>query len=154
MTGMSNSANNNLVFQIAVVTANSLTLTTLTSGLTAQSVQSSGTVIFYTNDEFTLGNGYGTSGMSGAGIYGTNGGQIIAPLLSEDDTNNWSQVSFPSLSWTGSGGGIGPAESLLLFDAATPDLTIIGNIDFGVTGGVSGSSGATFQITGTTFREI
>ncbi len=69
----------------------------------------------------------------------------------EDDTNNRSEVSFPSVEWTASGGSIGPSNGAIIYDLTTSDNTIVGYIPFA--GAQTATDGGTFAIHNITIRE-
>jgi len=71
-------------------------------------------------DELASGNGY------------TTGGQTITGLaLTEDDTDDRAELVFDDLTWTASGGDIGPTSGAMIIDDTTADKTIVGNLHFG-----------------------
>lgn len=72
--------------------------------------------------ELAAGNGY-TAG--GATMTLTGG------AVTEDDTNDRGQAAFDDVTWTASGGNIGPTPGAIMFDDTTTDDTIVGYIDFG-----------------------
>ncbi len=51
--------------------------------------------------------------------------------MTEDDTNDRCEVSFDNVSWTTSGGDIGPTPGAIIYDDTTADDTIITYLDFG-----------------------
>jgi hypothetical protein len=74
-------------------------------------------------DELANGNGYTTGGITLAGV-----------TVTEDDTNNYTEVAWNNVTWTASGGSIGPTPGAIIYDntAASPQAdTVIGYIDFG-----------------------
>ena len=70
--------------------------------------------------------------------------------VSEDDTNDRSDVTWANAQWTASGGSIGPSPGAILFDDTTADDTVIGFIDFG--SDQTATDGGTFTITNITVR--
>ncbi len=86
------------------------------------------------DDELATGNGY------------TQDAKTLAnTTVTEDDTNDRAEMSADDVSWTASGGAIGPTPGAILYDDTSPDDTIIGYLDFG--GNQSAASGANFTIT-------
>jgi hypothetical protein len=86
------------------------------------------------DDELSTGNGY------------TQDTKTLAnTTVTEDDTNDRAEMSADDVSWTASGGAIGPTPGAILYDDTSPDDTIIGYLDFG--GNQSAASGANFTIT-------
>lgn len=73
-----------------------------------------------TADQLATGNGY------------TQDDEAISVLgVDEDDTNDRSNVTLNDVSWTASGGSIGPFGALVIYDDTTADDTIVGCIDLG-----------------------
>jgi hypothetical protein len=62
----------------------------------------------------------------------------------EDDTGDKGVRTFDSISWTASGGAIGPIGSLVIYDDTTSDDTVVGCIDFGTDYTIP--EGSTFQV--------
>lgn len=86
------------------------------------------------DDELTTGYGY------------TQDAKTLAnTTVTEDDANDRAEMSADDVSWTASGGTIGPTPGALLYDDTSLDDTIIGYLDFG--GNQSAASGANFTIT-------
>jgi len=85
---------------------------------------------------YELGTGYG---------YTINAKTLAGVAVTEDDTNDRCSVTWNNVTWTASGGGIGPVVGAIIFDdtVTTPTADpIIGYIDFGgaqtqVDGGVA-----------------
>jgi len=50
----------------------------------------------------------------------------------EDDTNDKGIRTFDDVTWTASGGAIGPTGSMVIYDDTTADKTVVGCVDFGV----------------------
>jgi hypothetical protein len=67
-----------------------------------------------------------------AGGYGyTAGGATLAnSTVTEDDTNDKGSVVFDNVTFTASGGSIGPTPGAIIYDDTTTDDTIVGYIDF------------------------
>lgn len=75
----------------------------------------------------------------------------VTPTVSEDDTNDRSDVTFSADTvWTAAGGSIGPTPGAIIFDDTTTDDTVIGYIDF--TTEQTATDGNTFTISGITIR--
>lgn len=63
----------------------------------------------------------------------------------EDDTNDKGIRTFDNVSWTASGGSIGPTGSAVIYDDTTADKTVVGCIDYGTDYTIP--DGASLQIT-------
>jgi len=63
----------------------------------------------------------------------------------EDDSEDKGLRTFDNVSWTASGGSIGPTGSAVVYDDTTSDKTVVGCIDYGTDYTVP--DGASFQIT-------
>jgi len=73
-----------------------------------------------TADQLSTANGY------------TQNDKTLANLsLTEDDTNDKAAFTCDDVSWTASGGSIGPTGAAVIYDDTTSDDTVIGCIDFG-----------------------
>lgn len=73
-----------------------------------------------TADQLSTGNGY------------TQNDKTLANVsVSEDDANDRANVTWDDVTWTASGGSIGPTGAAIIYDDTSPDDTIIGCIDFG-----------------------
>ena len=71
-------------------------------------------------DELATGNGY------------TQDTKVLTnQVLTEDDTNDRSELTCDDVDWTAGGGSIGPTPGAMLIDDSTSDDTIIGFINFG-----------------------
>ena len=133
---------NNATFKIATLSDTAMTVTHLDGSAPSLTNEGpSSPITFTTSDELANGNGYTTGGVV-SGV----------PVLSEDDVNNYAQVIVPTLTWTASGGSIGPSASLIIVDLATSDNTIIGCLDF--SGDQTAVNGSTFVVAGGTIREV
>jgi len=62
----------------------------------------------------------------------------------ENDTSDKGIRTFDNISWTASGGAIGPIGSLVIYDDTTSDDTVVGCIDFGTDYPMP--DGSTFQV--------
>ena len=72
--------------------------------------------------ELANGNGY------------TTGGETLANVDTssiENDTDDRSEISWDTVSWTASGGSIGPTPGAIIYDDTTADDTIVAYLDFG-----------------------
>jgi hypothetical protein len=133
---------NNATFKIATLSDTAMTVTHLDGSAPSLTNEGpSSPITFTTSDELANGNGYTTGGVL-SGV----------PVLTEDDTNHWGQVVIPTLTWTASGGSIGPSASLIIIDLGTSDNTIVGNLDF--SGDQTAVNGSTFVVAGGTIREV
>jgi len=56
---------------------------------------------------------------------------LTTPTVTEDDVNDKSKVTFDDVTWTASGGDIGPSGAAIIYDDTTADDTVVGCIDFG-----------------------
>jgi len=77
--------------------------------------------------------------------YTQNDYTLAGVTTTEDDTNDRFSVSWTNITWTASGGSIGPTGSLIVYDDTTTDDTIVGCIDFGVDYTVTDTSSIQFQ---------
>ena len=74
------------------------------------------------------------------------------PTVSEDDTNDRSDVTFSADTvWTAASGSIGPSPGAIIYDDTSSDDTIVGYIDFG--SDKTATDGNTFTISGITIRD-
>jgi len=62
----------------------------------------------------------------------------------ENDTSDKGIRTFDNISWTASGGAIGPIGSLVIYDDTTSDDTVVGRIDFGTDYAIP--DGSIFQV--------
>ena len=91
------------------------------------------------NDELPSGNGYTQDDMA-----------LGAATITEDDNYDCLNVSFPTVTWTASGGDIGATPGAIIYDDTTTDKIIIGYLDFG--GAQTAVDGTTFNIASITIR--
>lgn len=70
--------------------------------------------------ELASGNGYTTGGNTLAGV-----------SVTEDDTDDRTEITWNNTSWTASGGAIGPTPGAIIYDNTEATNTIVGYIDFG-----------------------
>lgn len=85
-----------------------------------------------TADQLATGNGY------------TQNDKVLTnPVVTEDDVNDKSKVTFDDATFTASGGDIGPMGSAIIYLDDTDDDTVVGCIDFGTDYTIS--NGLSFQ---------
>lgn len=70
--------------------------------------------------ELSNGNGYTTGGNTLSGV-----------AVTEDDTDDRTEVTWNNTSWTASGGSIGPTPGAIIYDDTDGNDSIVGYIDFG-----------------------
>ena len=92
-------------------------------------------------NELAAGNGYSADGQA-----------LTGAAISEDDTNNRSDVTFTDPVWNASGGNIGPAVGAIIYkNTGTPSTSVIvGYIPFGAE--LIATDGQPFTLTGITVR--
>jgi hypothetical protein len=129
------SASNNTTFPI--VTVNSATQMTVNETLVEEAAGASVTITG--TDELTTGYGYTKDTKTLAG-----------GALAEDDTNDRAEFTCSSVTWTASGGSIGPTPGALLYDDSSDEDTIIGYIGFGAE--LTATDGANFVISNIKIR--
>jgi hypothetical protein len=56
---------------------------------------------------------------------------LTGGTLTEDDANDKGYRTFDNVTWTASGGDIGPTGCAIVYDDTTSDDTVVGCIDFG-----------------------
>lgn len=71
------------------------------------------------------------SELATANGYTVNTKMLAGVAISEDDTDDRAEVTWSNISWTASGGSIGPSNGAIIFDDTTIDDTVVGYIDFG-----------------------
>jgi len=92
--------------------------------------------------ELTTGNGYTAGGATLGGV-----------TVTEDDTDDRTEVTWTNPTWTASGGAIGPSPGAIVYDdtvAAPVADPIVGYIDF--SGDQTQADGGTATISGVEFR--
>ena len=90
-------------------------------------------------NELTAGNGY------------TAGGQTLTvSSYTEDDANDRFEIIYNDVTWTASGGNIGPTPGAIIYDDTSADKTIVGYLDFG--SDQTASDGVNFVIKSITIR--
>lgn len=70
--------------------------------------------------------------------------------VTEDDTNDMCSVTWSNVSWTATGGPIGPSAGAIIIDDTLTDDPIIGFIDFGQS--YTQQDGGVFSITSISLR--
>jgi len=76
---------------------------------------------------------------------------MVIVSVDEDDTNDRSEAVFNDVSWTASGGNIGPANGAIIYDDTVADDTVVGFIDFGAA--QMATDGGVFRLTNLRVRE-
>jgi len=69
--------------------------------------------------------------LSTANGYTQNDKTLDNLVLAEDDTNDKGKMTCDDVTWTASGGSIGPTGAACIYDDTTSDDTVIGCIDYG-----------------------
>lgn len=87
-----------------------------------------------TAHQLATGNGYTQNDKTLAGV-----------TVIEDDANDRSATTWTNVTWTASGGNIGPTGALVIYDDTTSDDTVVGCIDFGTDYTVADGSSLQFQ---------
>ena len=129
---------NNGVKYIQSVTWDEITVTD-TTGMVQEAAGGNEQII--ADDELATGSGY------------TQDTKVLAgATLVEDDANNWGQASFTDVTWTASGGSIGPTPGAILYDDTSADDTILGYLDFD--GNKTAADTEPFVISGIKFRKF
>ena len=131
---LANSATQDGVYTLATVSA--LEVTTVEALATEAG---SGNETLTAEDELATGSGY-TKDTKLTGVI----------TLDEDDVNDRSDGTFPTVTWTAAGGSIGPTPGAILYDDASSDNTILGYIDFD--GEKTATDTTTFNIASGTIR--
>lgn len=91
-----------------------------------------------------LANGYG---------YTTGGNTLSGVSVTEDDTDDRTEITWNNTSWTASGGDIGPTPGAIIYDDTVTSPTadpVVGYIDFG--GDQTQDDGGTATIANIEFR--
>lgn len=70
--------------------------------------------------ELSTGNGYTANSKTLAGV-----------AVTEDDTDDRTEITWSNVTWTASGGSIGPTPGAIIFDDTVANDPIVGYIDFG-----------------------
>lgn len=69
--------------------------------------------------------------LAGGNGYTQNNKTLTSQVLTEDDTDDRAEMTCDDVSWTASGGSIGPTPGAILYDDSSNDNTVIGYLDFG-----------------------
>jgi hypothetical protein len=69
--------------------------------------------------------------LSTANGYTQDNKELANKSVTEDDANDKAKMTCDDVTWTASGGAIGPTGAAILYDDTTSDDTVIGCIDFG-----------------------
>lgn len=77
--------------------------------------------------------------------YTQNDKTLAGVTVTEDDTNDRASVTWTNVTWTASGGSIGPAGAAVIYDDTTSDDTVVGCIDFGTDYTIADGSSLQFQ---------
>ncbi len=79
----------------------------------------------------------------------TAGGVILSGVaVVQDDVNDRASITWANVSWTASGGDIGPTSGAIIYDSTVVDSPLVGYIDFG--GSFTESDGGIATITNVT----
>jgi len=70
--------------------------------------------------------------------------ELTGGELTEDDANDKATRTFDDVTWTASGGDIGPTGAAIIYDDTTDDDTVVGCIDFGADYTIP--NGSSFQL--------
>jgi hypothetical protein len=108
---------NNSTFIIDTVTTTVITVTDSTGMVTETG---SGDETLTADDELATGNGY-TQDSKTAGT----------TTVALDNNNNYANCTFPTVTWTASGGDIGPTPGAIIYDDTHASDVIVGYLDFG-----------------------
>lgn len=90
-------------------------------------------------DELATANGYTKGAYELAGV-----------SVTEDDTDDRTEVTWNNATWNASGGSIGPSPGAIIYDKTAASDPIVGYIDFG--GDQTQASGGTATISSIEFR--
>jgi hypothetical protein len=131
---VSGSVSNNGTF--TVVTVGTLSFT-VAEALVDESAGA--TVTITSRDELADGNGYADAALSGG-------------ALTEDDANDRAEYTCNDVTWTASGGDIGPSPGAIIWDDEATDDPVVGYLDFGAD--QTAASGSTFNILNIKIRVV
>lgn len=112
-------------------------------------------ILLQTGFTFNKDTHHGYADVSGSELATANGytigGNTLAGVsISEDDTDDRTEVTWNNTSWTASGGSIGPSPGAIIFDDTDGSDSIVGYIDFG--GDQTQADGGTATVSSIEFR--
>jgi len=87
-----------------------------------------------TASQLTTGNGYTQNDKTLTGV-----------SVSEDDTNDRSATTWDNVTFTASGGDIGPTGAMIVYDDTTTDDTVVGCVDYGTDYTIANGTSLQFQ---------
>ena len=132
---ISNTTNNN-----ATVTIDTVTATTITVVETGTLVAETGTSArIESNDELASANGYLQNSTA-----------LGAATITDNTSAGSVDITFPTVSWTASGGDIGATPGAIVYDDTNADDVIVGYLDFG--GEQTAANGSDFTIASLSVR--
>lgn len=118
-TGLSNHAKYQILIKAVSFSADSFKIILMNNSFTFNK-DTHATYADVSASEIATGNGYTQNTKTLTGV-----------SVTEDDTDDRGEVTWSTVTWTASGGSIGPSNGAIVFDDTTADDTIIGYIDFG-----------------------
>ena len=77
--------------------------------------------------------------------YTQNDKALAGVTVEEDDVDDRATITWTNVTWTASGGSIGPAGAAVIYDDITSDDTVVGCIDFGTDYTIADGSSLQFQ---------
>jgi len=77
--------------------------------------------------------------------YTQNDKELAGVTVEEDDANNRSRTTWTNVTWTASGGSIGPTGALVIYDDSVTEKTVLGCVDFGTDYTIADGSSLQFQ---------
>jgi hypothetical protein len=92
------------------------------------------TLALVTANQLASGNGYTQNDKTLAGV-----------TVTEDDTNDRARTTWTNVTFTASGGSIGPSGALVIYDDTTTEKTVVGAVDFGTDYTIADGSSLQFQ---------
>lgn len=76
--------------------------------------------------------------------YTTNGQVLAGAIVAEDEANDEADITFSDLTWTASGGSIGPSNGILIYDDTHASDVVIGYAAF--TSAITAADGVDFVV--------